>query len=106
MNARVHPAVFFIPIAMLVIGLGAMPWGYYQLLRLVVAAACEWVAAVMFTGKKEGAGFVFAALALAYNPFVPLRLGRGSWEVINVATIALLLAGFAINRKKSDISLS
>jgi uncharacterized membrane protein len=98
-------AVFVVPIVMLVIALGAMPWGYYQLLRLVVAATCAIIASI-FGREKQNSGasalfIVFIMLALAYNPFIPLRLGRGAWEILNVATIVLLIAGLAFVRRRS-----
>jgi hypothetical protein len=72
MNTKVPLAVFLVPMVLLVIALGKMPWGYYQLLRLVVAAASAWIAAGMFSREKQGAGIMFLVLALAYNPFIPL----------------------------------
>jgi hypothetical protein len=101
MNTRVPLAVFLVPEVLLVIALGKMPWAYYQLLRLVVAVASAWIAAGMFSREKQGAGIMFIALVLAYNPFIPLRLGRGTWEVLNVGTIALLLVGLSIYRQST-----
>jgi hypothetical protein len=98
MKIRISLLVFLVPIAMLVIALGNMPWGYYQILRLVVAAASTWIATVMFASGKHGPGGLFVVLALAYNPFIPLRLGREAWEVVNIATIIILLVGLAICR--------
>jgi hypothetical protein len=100
MKTRISLLVFLVPIAMLVIALGNMSWGYYQILRLVVAAASAWIATIMFASEKHGPGSLFVILALAYNPFIPLRLGREAWEVVNIATIIILLVGFAIYRSR------
>jgi hypothetical protein len=101
MNTKVPLAVFLIPVVLLVIALGKMPWAYYQLLRIVVVAGSAWIAAGMFSRDKQGAGIMFLALALAYNPFIPLKLGRGTWEVLNIGTIALLLVGLSIYRQST-----
>lgn len=99
MNTKVPLAVFIVPVVMLVVALGKMPWGYYQLLRLVVAAASAWIAAGMFAREKQGTGIVFVVLALAYNPFIPLKLGRGTWEVLNVGTITVILVALSLYRQ-------
>ena len=98
MNARVPLVVFLVVITMLVVGLGKMPWSYYQILRIVVAAVSAWIAIVMFDVKKQTIGVLFVVIALAYNPFIPLRFGREAWEMINIATIVVFLIGFGLSR--------
>lgn len=67
----------------------ANPYGYYQLLRWVCFGVFSYLA--MDAMKRSIAwAWVFAVVALLYNPFVPAALGRGIWEVVNVATAMLL----------------
>ncbi len=62
----------------------------------MVAAAAAWISTILLAGERKTLGIVFVMLAMAYNPFFPIHLGRDTWEVINVATIVALLVGFAL----------
>ena len=68
------------------------PYGYYQLLRLVVTGAAAWVAYIAFTGKKQWLMAIFIIVALLFNPLVPVRLGRETWAGIDV----LCAVGFIV----------
>lgn len=73
-----------------------MPYGYYQLLRLVVLVAAAFLA---FEGWRRGshlAVIAFGLLALIYNPIAPLHLKREIWELVNIGTAAIFLVALAV----------
>lgn len=73
------------------IALGPMPFGYYQLLRVAVCAACIYnlieVSQHLGFGYRLGLG----ALAVLYNPILRVPLAsKLIWSLVNLATVAFL----------------
>ena len=67
-------------------------YGIYTLIRFVCCAAfvrLSWSASRV---NHMGWVWVWGTLAAAYNPFVPLNLGRDVWVWVNWGTIAVILA--------------
>lgn len=82
------------PIVCLLIALGDMPYGYYQLLRVILFCASAYLA--IAEGKRDS-GFwlwAFIACALIYNPVAILSLGKEIWTIVNVITIGLFGSHF------------
>ncbi|MEO0561682.1 MAG: DUF6804 family protein [Chloroflexota bacterium] len=66
------------------------PYGYYNLLRVVVCIAAAWSIVDEF---KRGAGpimWIFVFFAVLYNPLVPIHLTRDIWVLLNLLTAATL----------------
>lgn len=76
---------------MLLLCLAPMPYGYFQLLRFVAMVAFSWMAYGYYVEKKEKLMVTFGALALLFQPFIKVTLGRGLWNVVDVVVAALLL---------------
>jgi hypothetical protein len=90
------------PIVLLAIALLDMPYGYYQLLRVVIFCASAYLA---LTERKRQSGlwlWAFIASALIYNPVAKLALGRDLWGWVNLATIVLFAAHF-MKRRMNNI---
>ena len=78
--------------ALLLLCLFKMPYGYYTLLRFAAMVAFA-VMAVKYNEKKHDVLTVtFGAIALLFQPFFKVALGRGTWNVVDVAVAALLIA--------------
>lgn len=86
---------------MLFAALGRHPYDYYTILRWVACGVAAFTAYQALETKRIGWIFVFAIVALVFNPLVPLHLRRGTWECLNVAAAALLLLSIPLmdNRK-------
>jgi uncharacterized membrane protein len=87
------------PIVGLLLALSEMPYGYYQLLRVIVFCASAYL--VIAEGKQDN-GFwlwAFVASALIYNPVFKLSLGREIWAFVNLATIALFAIHFWMRKR-------
>lgn len=87
---------FAVPAAMALLALLDMPYGYYQLLRLVVAAASVFIAVAAWQRGSHLAVIAFGLLALIYNPIAPLHLKREMWEFVNVGTAVFFLVALAV----------
>ena len=61
-----------------------MPYGFYELVRFGAAAAFAYLSYDYFKSKNDGLGFIFAALALLFQPFFKIALGRVIWNAIDV----------------------
>lgn len=87
--------------AMLLLCLTPMPYGFYTLVRFVSMCVFAYLAYDYFCNHKEGLGFTFAALALLFQPFVKVALGRAVWNVVDVVVAVGLVYLFFITRKEN-----
>lgn len=68
-----------------------LPYGYYTLVRFVSMAAFVYLAYAYNERKNMPLAFTFGALALLFQPFVKIALGRGLWNIVDIAVALLLL---------------
>lgn len=83
--------VFFILSLLLLLCLTPMPYGYYQLVRFVAMVAFGVMTYKYYEEKKNELAITFGALALLFQPFVKVALGRTMWNVVDVAVAILLI---------------
>ena len=83
------------PVAMLAIALLHMPYGYYQLLRLVVTICAGLLVIFAWQNRRPLTLGMFGLTALIYNPVLPIAFPRQIWWWINVATIIMFVGAFA-----------
>ena len=79
--------------------LGTHTYDYYDLLRWVVTPVAAFTAFQLYVGGKRGLAWLLAAVALVFNPLLPIHLGRGTWAPIDLAAGALLLAAIPVLRR-------
>lgn len=80
--------------ALAVVGLLALPYGYYILLRTVFCIACGLAAYQGGIKRRILWMLAFAGLVVLYNPVAPIHLGRGTkgwWLLLNLVTVASLI---------------
>lgn len=85
-----------VPAAMCLLALLHLPYGYYQLLRLVVTICGAFLSFAGWKMHAPVAAAVFGIVALAYNPVLPLALGRSNWEWANAATAIIFLGALGV----------
>lgn len=83
-----------IPIIMLFLALGQWPYGYFILLRWVVAAGAIIVALNAFDKNIDWAKVVFIFIAILFNPIAPIHLSRESWIPIDVVVGAIFIFAY------------
>ena len=69
---------------LLLLCLADMPYGYYQIVRFASAFAFAYLSYDYFKSKKDGLSFIFAALAVLFQPFFKIALGRTIWNAIDI----------------------
>lgn len=75
--------------------LADMPYGYYQFIRFSAMAAFGWMAIEYASKEQRGMAYTFGALALLFQPFFKIALGRGLWNMVDVIVgIGLLVLCF------------
>ena len=91
--------------AVLLICLAPMPYGYYTLVRFLATVVFGIYAYRCYMTKKEGLTWVFVTLALLFQPFAKVALGREIWNIVDVIVAIGLIAFFFWERneeKKAD----
>ena len=100
-----NPLLKLVLAILLLLCLADMPYGFYQLVRFIAAVAFAYLSYDYFKQKKEGLGFVFAALALLFQPFFKVALGRVVWNIVDVivAVGLIILIVKAFVSKKGNL---
>ena len=86
--------------AMLLLCLLQMPYGFYTLLRLVAMMAFAVMAVQYYHAKRDALTVLFGTMALLFQPFAKVALGRSVWNIVDVAVAVLLLALWTRERKE------
>ncbi|WP_111880599.1 DUF6804 family protein [Aequorivita sp. CIP111184] len=72
-----------------------MPYGYYQLVRFLAFIGFGYIAYQANQENNNTAKIIYAALALLFQPFVKIALGRELWNIVDVlVAIGLLISIF------------
>lgn len=98
------PILLMIDIGMMLVALLAMPYGYYQLLRLVTVVTAGWAAAYFWQTDRQSIGVLAGVVALLFNPLIPVALDRSTWSIINLIVAGLLAVMAFLLRPTSDVS--
>lgn len=75
-------------------------YGFFTLLRFVVFSSTAYVAYLAYQEQKESWAWFLGAVAVLFNPFIPIYLTREVWGMIDFIT-ALLLFISVFNLKLS-----
>jgi hypothetical protein len=68
------------------------PYGYYQLLKVLVCAGCSYLGVKIWSvSKGRDLAWGYVTLAVIYNPLMPLHLGRSIWTLVNILTVVMLV---------------
>mgnify|MGYP005882768919 FL=1 len=68
-----------------------LPYCYYELVRLGGMVCFGVLAFNSYQQKQEGWMVAYVALAVLFQPFFKIALGRGMWNVVDVAVAGLLM---------------
>lgn len=70
-----------------------MPYGYYQLVRFLALIGFGFLAYQSYKDKNELSVFIYVGLALLFQPFFKIALGRELWNIVDViVAIGLLIS--------------
>ncbi|MCF7731723.1 MAG: hypothetical protein K9N23_08540 [Akkermansiaceae bacterium] len=76
-----------------------LPYGYYRLLRWVTCAVAVGSAIQLHRTGRDAWAWALGAVAVLFNPFVPVHFGKETWRVLDAATGAVFLVVLYFARK-------
>jgi len=79
-----------------------MPYGFYQFVRFVALIGFGILAYKANEENKNTEMIIYGGLALLFQPFFKLALGREIWNVVEVIVGIGLIASLFMNRTKSQ----
>ena len=79
-----------------------MPYGFYQLVRFMALIGFGILAYKANEQDKNTEMIVYGVLALLFQPFFKIALGREMWNIMDVIVGIGLIASLIINRTKSQ----
>ena len=94
--------VYLIIAAMMLLCLAPMPYGYFQLVRFLSTLVFGVMAFRYYQEQKEWLAYTCGTLALLFQPFYKIALGRTVWNVVDVIVAIGLIALFFYEWKKGD----
>ena len=77
-----------------------MPYGYYQAVRLLGMVGFALLAYFAKKQNKTSGVIIYIALALLFQPFIKIALGRPIWNVVDVVVSIGLILSLFTNKKK------
>lgn len=77
-----------------------MPYGYYQLVRFIALIGFGVLAYQANQQRRQTEMFIYGALALLFQPFFKIALGRELWNIVDVIVGVGLLVSLAKKNKK------
>ncbi|STC98477.1 DUF6804 family protein [Elizabethkingia anophelis] len=77
-----------------------MPYGYYQLVRFIALISFAVLAYQASQQSRQTEMFIYGALALLFQPFFKIALGRELWNIVDVIVGIGLLVSLVKNNKK------
>ena len=83
---------------------GKHPYGFYMVLRLVITVGAVYWAWRVYKAGQRAWTWMFVAVALLLNPFLPIRMQRTQWQPIDLCLGILLIgwSGYWLVRKRED----
>jgi hypothetical protein len=68
-----------------------MPYGYYQLVRIAGLVGFALLAYISNQRNHGREVIIYIALALLFQPFIKVALGRSIWNIVDVAVATWLI---------------
>ena len=76
-----------------------MPYGYYMVVRFASMVAFGVMSYQHIQEKQTAWAITFGALALLFQPFIKVALGRTMWNIVDVIVAILLIVLWIKERK-------
>ena len=96
---KIMKTVKIILAAMLFLCLAKMPYGYFQFVRFAVFLGSCLLAYNSYEKCLTNNMIIFIGLALLFQPFLKIALGRELWNIVDVAVAAILIGSIFYKEK-------
>lgn len=80
------------------ISLADLPYGFYQLVRLLAFGGFAFLAYNESESENKNQMLVYIGLAILFQPFFKISLGRVLWNIVDVVVGAWLLYSLRSNK--------
>ena len=77
-----------------------MPYSYYQATRFIGFLGFTLLAYFSYQKSRKAEVIIFISLALLYQPFIKVALGRLIWNIVDVIVSAALIISLFVKPKK------
>lgn len=76
------------------------PYGYYQLLRIVLCISSVIIAYGFYKSQLSGWMLAFGVIAILFNPISPVYMAKASWTGIDIIVGLLFFIASGSTRKR------
>lgn len=90
-NSKKNIALSIASIVLLLALSDGWQYGFFTVLRFVVFSSTAYVAYLVYQEQKDGWVWFLGAIAVLFNPFIPVYFTRDVWGMIDFITALLLL---------------
>jgi len=91
---------------LLMAALESWPYGFYQLLRIVVTGSAAYVA-LQTAGQRQFWPWIMGAIAILFNPLLPISFARNDWQPIDfVVAVIFIVALVRLARLRPQTHLA
>jgi hypothetical protein len=95
MNLNLSNAIKIVLAILFFVCLADMPYGYYQFVRLVGIIGFSILAYQANQQSRQTEMIIYVGLALLFQPFIKLALGRDLWNIVDfIVGIGLIISLF------------
>lgn len=83
-----------------------MPYGYYQLLRIIITIGAVCFAYQVREHELKWVMWSFIGIAILFNPIAPVHLQREIWRYVDVIVgVGFIVAGYFITPSKPPVTV-
>lgn len=90
-NSTTQSIILAVLAVLLLLCLADMPYGFFQIVRFLAFAGFGYSAYLQYKSKNMDRMILFGVLALLFQPFIPLALGRTIWNIVDVVVAGYLI---------------
>ncbi len=93
-------AIKFILAILFFLCLANMPYGYYQFVRFISLIGFGILAYLAMTNNSQTELVIYASLALLFQPFYKISLGRELWNIVDFIVATTLIGSVFLRNGK------
>ena len=79
-----------------------LPYGYYQFVRFAAMIGFSLLAYFSFEHKRNAEVIIYIGLALLFQPFIKVVLGRTIWNFVDVLVAAGLVGSLFFKNERKE----
>lgn len=92
---------YLLTVVMLLLTFLDWDYGFYQILRWIVTVSAVYIAYQNYLQENKNWVWVFAIIAILFNPISPIHLDREIWAIIDTIVAVVYLVAFYKDSNKA-----